>query len=375
MQRLRDIALNAGLVGSSLLVFAVVLEFVVFRFVLLPSDLPRNAFVDGVIKYQPNQTGIDRVANDYAHPYRINAEGWNSGHAAYPVARTPGIERIAVIGDSFVEAFQVPYDRSFAERLEARYAEAGQAAEVFRFGISGAPLSQYLHMLEREVLAYRPDRVIVLLVHNDFDESFRFVAGRYTSSYRKLVVEDGQVTGFVEPTAYRGTYEPLVQSATYRYLKMRQGLSVAALRALVLGGGKEYAANIPVEEVLALRPEIEAAVNHVMARFAALADEHGFEILFLMDADREAIYGLREEDRQNGVLALNDLASTAASRHGLPFVDLHPLFKTDFERHGTRFDYPRDSHWNQHAHDLVARLVGDRLLREPQTARAGTASR
>lgn len=375
MTRLKDAMVNGGLIVGSLLFFAIVLELVVFRFILLPSDLPRNAFVDGVIKYQPDQSGIDRVANDYAHPFRINADGWNSGHADYAVPRSPGVERIAVIGDSFVEAFQVPYDRSFAEQLEARVGEAGRAAEVFRFGISGAPLSQYLHMLEREVLAYRPDKVIVLLVHNDFDESFRFVAGRYTSSYRKLVVEDGQVTGFVEPTAYRGTYEPLVQSATYRYLKMRQGLSLAGLRALVLGGGKDYAANIPVEEVLALRPEIEVAVDHVMERFAALAEAHGFEILFLMDADREAIYGLRNEDRENGVLALNDLAGAAAARHGLPFIDLHPLFKADYERHGKRFDYPRDSHWNQHAHDLAARVLGERLLRQPQTARADTVDR
>ena len=33
-------------------------------------------------------------------------------------------------------------------------------------------MSQYLHMIEREVSAYRPDWVIVLLVHNDFDEFF-----------------------------------------------------------------------------------------------------------------------------------------------------------------------------------------------------------
>ena len=49
-------------------------------------------------------------------------------------------------------------------------------------------MSQYLQIIEREVAQYRPDWVIVLIVHNDFDESYRFKAGRYTSSFLKLRV-------------------------------------------------------------------------------------------------------------------------------------------------------------------------------------------
>jgi len=369
--KIKSAARNVGFLLTSCLVFLLFLEFVVFRFVLLPADLPRNAFVDGVIKYQANQSGVDRLGDDYAFPFRINADGWNSGHSGYLKPRTPDIERIAIIGDSYVEAFQVPFDQSLAERLEDKLVEAGRPTEVYRFGISGAPLSQYLHMLEREVLAYRPDKVAILLVHNDFDESFRFAAGRYTSSYRKLRIENGSVTGHVEPQAYRGAYEPLTQTASFRYLRLRQGLSLGPVRQFLLGGqtGQDYAANISIRSVLAERGNIEIAVDYVMQRFSDLAREHGVEIVLLMDADRGAIYGRAREDRIGGVLALNELARAAAERHGLGFIDLHPVFKDDYRRNRLQFEYKRDWHWNRHAHELAAETLARWASPVAKTAR------
>ena len=368
--RYRSFTQNIALLCVSCFAFVLLFEFVVFRYVLLPADQPRNEFVNGVIKYRPNQTGIDRLGNDYAYPFQINADGWNSAHTYYQTTRNPDVERIAIIGDSYVEAFQVPYDQSLAERLERKLNTRGRQIEVYRFGISGAPLSQYLHMLEREVLAYQPDRVAIVLVHNDFDESFRFVSGRYTSSYRKLIIENGSVSGHVEPEAYVGGFDPLVQTASYRYLRLRQGLSLGPVRQMLLGGGvgEDYAANISISAVLAEREKIEIAVDHVMKRFAEISSEHGIEIVFLMDADRGAIYGYAREDRKGGILALNEIARQAAERHGLPFIDLHPVFKKDYARNGRQFEYKRDWHWNQHAHELAAETLSKWAVPHEKTA-------
>lgn len=48
--------------------------------------------------------------------------------------------RIAMVGDSYVNSLHVDYDSSFGERLETEVTEAGDPVEVYRFGISGAPL-------------------------------------------------------------------------------------------------------------------------------------------------------------------------------------------------------------------------------------------
>jgi hypothetical protein len=160
-----------------------------------------------VVRYIGHQTGITRLRNEIAAPYAINAQGWNTGAGDYTESRTPGFGRVAVVGDSYVEAFSVAYTNSIGERLAQELAAAGRPAEVYRFDISGAPLSQYLYMIEREVVLYRPDWIVVVLVHNDFDESFRFVQGRYTSSFLKLHVENGRVIDEIAPlaTSFAGT--------------------------------------------------------------------------------------------------------------------------------------------------------------------------
>ena len=165
--RLQPLAANVGLMLVSITVFLAFCEFVVFRVVWIASDVPANDFIDGVVRYGPDQRGVWRVRDEIAAPYRINAQGWNSGIGDYAVARRPGVTRIAVVGDSYVEALQVPYDISLGERLATELGGGGHPVEVFRFGISGAPLSQYLQMIEHEVAHYGPDWIVVLIVHND----------------------------------------------------------------------------------------------------------------------------------------------------------------------------------------------------------------
>jgi len=58
MRRLASAAVNSALVVGSLALFLVVCELVLFRFVLLASDVPANDFANGLVRYAPNQAGI-----------------------------------------------------------------------------------------------------------------------------------------------------------------------------------------------------------------------------------------------------------------------------------------------------------------------------
>ena len=180
LRALRTVALNGAVVLLSCLLFGLFLEFFVFRWIAPASDVPQNAFLAGTIRYAPDQRGVKRVRGEIAAPYRINAQGWNSGHASYEPTPPVDRERWAVVGDSFVEGLQVPYDASLAE-----WAEIYAGAQVYRFGLSGSPLSHYVHVVENVVTRYAPQRVFVLLVHNDFVESYRLRIGRYTRSFAR----------------------------------------------------------------------------------------------------------------------------------------------------------------------------------------------
>jgi hypothetical protein len=357
MQRLKNFALNSGLVAASLMVGLLFCEFVLFRFVFLASDVPANTYANGLVRYAPNQSGIWRVENEIAAPYAINAQGWNSGVGDYAVARTPGVPRVAVVGDSMVEAMQVAHDRSMSERLAEELSHDGKRTEVYRFAMSGAPLSQYLHMIEREVLAYRPDWIVVLLIHNDFDETFQFVQGRYTSSFLKLRVDDGKIEE-VAPVPWKaGLTEWARHSATARFWYYRWRVRIDTIRDLFLPAARaetdRWEANIASEPLLRQLPTIRLTTDYVFARLAALGQREGTRVLLAMDGVRAAIYSGRSSD----ILTLNRLCAGLAARHGLPFVDLHAAFGADWSVHRKKFEYESDYHWNEYGHAVAARAV------------------
>ncbi len=345
----------------SIVVFLAFCEFVVFRVVWIASDVPANDFVDGVVRYAPNQSGVWRVRDEIAAPYRINAQGWNSGIGDYAVARRPGVTRIAVVGDSYVEALQVPYDRSLGERLATELGGAGHPVEVYRFGISGAPLSQYLQMVEHEVARYPPDWVVVLIVHNDFDESYKFKAGRYTSSFLKLRVEDGRVTGEIPPQAWQpSAIEWLRRTATARFFLYRWQVRPEFLVDLLLPRARaatEYAGNTDIAAVLADRRGVEAVTDYLFGRLDAVARAMGARLLFAMDGDRFAIY----QGSDSPALVLNRIAAETASRHNIPFVDLQQAFAADWQKQHRRFDFDADGHWNEHGHKIAAAAIAGAL--------------
>ena len=357
---MRNLLINAGVLFGSLFIFFLTCELLVFRFILPATDIPQNAFIDGVIRLAPDQRGAMRLSDGNSVPFSINAQGWNSRHDAYQVERRPGVRRIAIIGDSYVEALDVPYDQSFADQLDRHLNANGNSVEVYRFGISGAPLSQYLYMLENEVARYKPDLVIVLLIHNDFDESFGFKPGRYTSSFLKLKMEGTAVLERIPPSPYEASWlEVLRHSATFRYLYYQRKIQPTVIRDIIFGKKrtKTYEANVEVDGILANWDQIEAATDYLFGLLVDSAKNQGADLILVMDANRQAIYEGRPGADVGGAGKLNRLASRLAKAHGIQFLDLDSAFRTDWLQNKKRFEFPDDNHWNLRGHREAARAI------------------
>ncbi|MCP3977871.1 MAG: hypothetical protein GY716_00880 [bacterium] len=363
-------ALAFGALAATLLL----LELVVFRFVWPAAALPLVGFVDGVVRYRPNQHGTYRVRDEISAEFRINAQGWNSRHPSYSSERRSDGMRVAIVGDSFVAALQVPYGDSLAERLEDRL---GGGAEVYRFGVAGAPLSQHLHVLRNEVPRYAPDLVAVVVVHNDVAESWRFVPGTHTSSFLKFVVEDGVVRGEIAPTPYAAPWFDLVRrSASWRFLVHRQGVRLQTLRDNVLGtddDGRDRA-HIDMSRLDDDRRNDRAVADYAMNAMARAARRAGTDLLIVMDGDRRGIE--RGSSGSSRALKLNRIVGDAARRHGVEFVDLHPVFAEDRARRGGPLVFRNDGHWTRHAHDVAAGAILSHIrssaVSEPAPDRGGS---
>ena len=107
---------------------------------------------------------------------RINRDGLRDReHARTKAANTI---RIAVLGDSYAEAFQVNFEKSFCALLEQKLRECracgGRAVEVINFGVSGYGTAQELITLRNQVWQYSPDVVLLAFTtNNDVSDNVR----------------------------------------------------------------------------------------------------------------------------------------------------------------------------------------------------------
>ncbi len=371
--RLGQLSQNIAVSLASLALCFAVLELVVFRFLLVPDDLLTNVSIDGVVRYQPGSTATFRHPDGSRSRVTINAEGWNSTKPSYPRARTPDKLRIAVVGDSYVHGAFVDTADGFPEIIEAELVRSGVGAEVYRFGMDGAPLSQYLHMLRREVRQFKPDVVVVPLIHNDFDESWRFLKTRYASSFLKIGRSESGRPFEVPPAQFEGgSADVLRELATFRYLYYETN-AYLRLKGLVSrhfwGGTEEWQ-----EEFISSAVDIRKIADRDQNRFAAryslsemkrIAAEDGFQLLFVMDGVREAVYAGKPR-AEWAVSQLNELAAELTTELSLPFLDLQETFTADYAARGIRFEYPFDWHWNKHANHLVATTIVRYLKSDPR---------
>lgn len=119
-------------------------------------------------EYSSNDRGT--FDPDGAIRYRMNAAGWRGDE--FVAGRTPGVARIALLGDSFGFGEGVRYEETVAGRLPGLLRrETGCAAEVYNFSVPGYSTPNEATILETVVPLYQPDLVIVWFFLNDVEET------------------------------------------------------------------------------------------------------------------------------------------------------------------------------------------------------------
>jgi lysophospholipase L1-like esterase len=359
----------------SFVIFILFLEFVVFRFILPASEWPYRSIItkdDPVVRYiykdaPMYSSGVWRLGfpERYAARYKINHEGWNSTKE-YSTQRS-NKKRIAVIGDSFVDALQVNVDQCFAELLEKNLNSHEEPVEVYRFGFGNAALSQYLNVLRYVVKKFNPDMAIVSIQANDFLTSI-LPSANSDGDFLQFAQKGDQWLE-VPPVPYRpSTFRLMLKrSALFRYI---YGNLEFRYRTFQLGSlfrraprERKYQMNVDISIDLYQIPLFENLSVHILEEMKkALGPQR--KLLIFMDADRDALYqglDLKHEKSYRLVQMLADACKTS----NVPFLDLSDAFSGDYRRFHERFDYDIDRHWNARGHRVVAAALTDYLLRHP----------
>ena len=87
-----------------------------------------------------------------------NSEGWRD---IEPITRLDAEFRVAILGDSFIEAYSVDQVESFSSRFDALIKSRGQDGEVFNFGVGGYSTFQEYLAYKQIAPIYRPQLVLL----------------------------------------------------------------------------------------------------------------------------------------------------------------------------------------------------------------------
>jgi hypothetical protein len=104
--------------------------------------------------------------------FRINRQGMRDNRD-FSYKKPDGVKRIISLGDSFTIGYQVDVDQTFSAVLERELQKAGHDVEVLNAGVSGFSNAEEALYLERELLKYDPDLVVLSFYSNDLTDNVR----------------------------------------------------------------------------------------------------------------------------------------------------------------------------------------------------------
>lgn len=390
----RRLIANLSLVVGSVLIALLVFEGLL-RLSTSRWELERRVFANkplqGVayrrlpsrlVVLQPNQVTVHVGACFETRPVTVNAQGFRGR------TKTTANGGIALLGDSFVEALQIPDGLTLADRLE-RYT----GKTVINAAVSGYATTHALRAWRERLVDFHPDWVVLLVyLGNDISGNschlseteppcglIRNGAVAYLEPRRGEVIPSaaGAREGDATPPPVAFWRSPL-----RNFLRRHLALYALAhdVKIVVLGLAAEATGQVATRWGLyraTPNPDWEEAWRITADTLARLRDETRQanarlaivaipEAAALMANPHTAIrFGSASAVPQDFDPALPSRRLIEAAKElGIPGLDLRPAFLAYRDRYDLprpQFSFACDGHWNPLGHALAAAAIADFL--------------
>jgi len=366
--RLKAFALNlltvVVSVGVTLIAAEVALRFLPVA-VALPVEPPTaDNPIQRYVANHPYVWSFDWTMHDVVRG-RSNAQGFL---ADYDYAAADPRPLVAVIGDSYIEALRVAFVQSLTGRLQAALGERGRA---YAFAQSGAALSQYVAYAQHACAVYRPARMVVNVVGNDFDESI-VDHRRRNGLFHLYPKPQGGFEYRLTPLPEPGLAERLLRrSALALYLMRNVGITKLipsiGIRSAQAEPANRHVGHTDAGASPARLDEGQRVIDWFLAALPQAACLASADIVILVDAPRPELYdpvALAGVETSYFAKMRRRLIARARAA-GFHVIDMEPVFIAAYAKERRPFEHPTDGHWNAHAHAVAATAVIDALAGWP----------
>ncbi|HSF09695.1 MAG TPA: hypothetical protein VLA60_09785 [Nitrospirales bacterium] len=185
---------GAGNIALVLIGCGIAFVLVEIGLYLFGISYPSFFIADNLTGYA-HKPGAEGLYSNEGEAYiRINSLGLRDRE--HPLEKPVGTFRIALLGDSYTEAMQVPTEQIYGARLEHELSDcpslAGRQVEAMNFGVSGFSTAQELLVLRHKASPYDPDLVLLAFYsENDIRGNLRELNGKTNIPY--FIMNDGRL--------------------------------------------------------------------------------------------------------------------------------------------------------------------------------------
>jgi len=343
---------------------------------------------------RPNTAGwFTKEGRSYV---QINPDGFRD--RVHAPGKPAGVYRVAVVGDSAVEGFQVKLEATFwaqlPQRLRGCPALRGAEAEVMAFGVSGFGTAQQYLMLESAAMRYRPDLVLLAFAANDLRNNSLALEPDKLRPFFVLKGQDLELdASFAQQARFVDYAKPW--AATYRTASdwlllvqlvnaARHGIqtwrAVSAAHAQALRAGENIPGIEPTTPIALFAPPRSAAweeawtvTERLIARMDRYAARHDARLVVAPITHSAQVHpDAATRKNLQDALGVPDLfyierrLEALGSREGIPVVPLAPELQKRADARGTYFhgfdNYQLGwGHWNEQGHAAAAEILAARL--------------
>jgi hypothetical protein len=244
-------------------------------------------------------------------------------------------KRIALIGDSFIEGLQVPFQKSLTGILQK---ETGNEYEIKNFAVGGySPVIYYLQ-LQQIIPLFHPQKVIVFLYSNDVREDKDYLQ-LATYNQNRLT----GINGGINP----GKYQIIRNSYLLRLIRKFY------MQSVFYFSDRNKLNTYIIQDTLEEKPVLSTPTSSYLDSIVNFCLQNKCELILSAIPSKYKI--------SNGLTA--DSADFSmqcrqwAWQRKIKFIDLTPPFEAWFATTKQSPFFVRDIHFNEPGHALAARAV------------------
>ncbi len=245
-------------------------------------------------------------------------------------------KRIALMGDSFVEATQLPFEASFSGIL-AKHARP--EVEVKNYATSSYSPVLYLLQWKTQVRQFNPTHVFLLLFSGDIREDAEY-------SQHAVYNEAGELVAIPGP------------GNDWWKIQLRKSYTIRLVRRVALelkwrSQNWHQKTFLAVGSYVEENPEISDLSAGYVLTLEKLVKDSGARFILMIVPSKYRIMGGRYD---NSTPEFSDEWKEWARQQSIEFLDLVEPFRLA-ARNGAKLFFDRDIHFNRNGHQVVARVI------------------